>query len=83
MTTATETTAAALPPVRSEPLLANRPVVEATIWRLVEEAQDRYRPGAEIASEEIIAWLTSRTTHWFANSPMTIKTHSGEEEALP
>lgn len=60
--------AAALPPVRSETMLANQMIVRETIHRLLHELQDRYPATAELPREEVFAWLDSRTTHWFANA---------------
>ena len=68
---------AALPPVRSEPMLANQMIVMETIHRLLRELQDRYPVTAEIPREEVFAWLDSRTTHWFANIPLCVNKEGG------
>lgn len=59
---------AALPPVRSEPLLANETVVRAMLDRLLQDAEHRWGCTAEIPREEILTWLDTRTVHWFANA---------------
>jgi len=56
-----------LSPIRSETLLANQTAAREVIYRLLHEAQERWPVGVEIPREEVVAWLDSRTTHWFAN----------------
>ena len=49
-------------------LLANRPIVEAVLNRLLAEAQERFGVWSALTPEEVKAWIDSRRVHWFANA---------------
>ena len=51
--------------VDSDALLAmGHPPWEYVICRLMGEAQERWGVCAEIPREEVVAWISSRMTHW-------------------
>jgi hypothetical protein len=57
--------------IHSGILLANQSITRAVIDQLLHEAQERWPVSIKIFREEVIAWLDSRTTHWFT-------THKGQ-----
>ncbi len=52
------------------------PPWEHVICRLIDEAQERWGITAEIPREEVLAWLSSRMTHWTKAWPVSVVTPS-------
>jgi len=73
--------------ITSDALLAmGRPPWKYVICRLMGEAQDRWGVCAEIPREEVVAWLSSRMTHWTKAWPNPIANESltrGPEPSRP